>query len=966
MMTPFKLSLFVAILLLGTVAAHAQTGRIQGRIVEAGSGEPLIGATVLIQGTSQGASADIDGFYRVLNVRPGTYTLEFRYVGYSTRIVENVLVRTDLNTEINIELALEAFQGQEVVVQAEREVIIKDLTSSESRVSRDQIEKLPVQEVSDIIQLQAGVTVGPGGSIHIRGGRASEVAYIVDGVRVTDDYDRSSGLRVENGAIEELQVVSGTFNAEYGQAMSGIVNIVSRSGTNDWRSNINIWGGDYGTGNQRLFVGTPAGLGDANFRQMYNVEGNISGPLIKDKLTLFVTARRFQNNGYLNGYNAYSPRGPILPNLNEDQVTYDWERGYNEVPADNPVNNYGDVIDPSLPWYVIDETVSIGGVNYIRYRDLGFRDSSLVAMTPYNSWSGQANLQYNMTQKIRFNLIGNYGRETSQGYDHGRRLVPNGRGTSQRDNYYLNFKTTYTPSATTFITTNLATRYNASKFSLYDSPYDPRYLNYDRVGSFGDAQGGVNGRFARFGTDNGFFDRSTQSFIAKVEISSQVNKQNFLKAGLELQADIMSYSNFGLQPLNVGPNIVLPDDLDPALAARLELGVPIANTPGHEKWTRKPLLIAAYIQDKIEYEDLIINAGLRFDYFRSNGRVPVDSEDPDLFEPYADRPDSFWKSADAKFALSPRVGVAYPISSKGVIHFSYGFFFQIPDYNRLYNGEQLLLQQTSGVQGVFGNPNLNPERSIKYEIGLKQEIYEGTGLDVTAFYEDKRDYVSSGPFNNTANPTVRYGTWVNRDYANIRGLTLALSQRVSNKINIGFDYTFSIAEDSNSDPASEFFANVSRGDTTGSAVTKFLTPSNWDRSHVFNSSLFYTGNEWGFNILQRFSSGLPYTPSSPIPALTGVSASRDVITNSARMPFIFSLDLNLYKNINIAGTTLRTFLNIYNLLDTRNVNFVYTDSGVPTGPLPSQRPALVEELFYENPTAYSEPRRVQLGFSFGF
>ncbi|MEN9839450.1 MAG: hypothetical protein RL177_929, partial [Bacteroidota bacterium] len=293
MMTPFKLSLVMAIVLLVSATAQAQTGRIQGRIIEAGTGETLIGATVLIQGTSQGASADIDGFYRILNVRPGTYTLEFRYVGYSTRIVENVLVRTDLNTEINIELALEAFQGQEVIVQAEREVIIKDLTSSESRVSRDQIEKLPVQEVSDIIQLQAGVTVGPGGSIHIRGGRASEVAYIVDGVRVTDDYDRSAGLRVENGAIEELQVVSGTFNAEFGQAMSGIVNIVSRSGTNDWRSNINIWGGDYGTGNQRLFAGTPAGFGDANIRQMYNVEGNISGPLIKDKLTLFVTARRF-------------------------------------------------------------------------------------------------------------------------------------------------------------------------------------------------------------------------------------------------------------------------------------------------------------------------------------------------------------------------------------------------------------------------------------------------------------------------------------------------------------------------------------------------------------------------------------------------------------------------------------------------------------------------------------------------
>ena len=97
-----------------------------------------------------------------------------------------------MNTEINAELQSETFVGQEIVVQATKDVVIKDLTSSEARVSRDQIEKLPVQEVCDIIQLQAGVTVGANGAIHIRGGRSTEVAYIVDGVRVTDDYDRSS------------------------------------------------------------------------------------------------------------------------------------------------------------------------------------------------------------------------------------------------------------------------------------------------------------------------------------------------------------------------------------------------------------------------------------------------------------------------------------------------------------------------------------------------------------------------------------------------------------------------------------------------------------------------------------------------------------------------------------------------------------------------------------------------------
>jgi outer membrane receptor for ferrienterochelin and colicin len=959
--TVLLLSLSVA-----TLTAQAQSGRIQGRILEAGTNEPLIGATVLIQGTTQGASADIDGFYRILNVRPGTYTLEFRYVGFSTRILENVLVRTDLTTEINIDLALEAFRGQEVIVQADREVVIRDLTSSESRVSRDQIDKLPVQELRDIIQLQAGVTVGPGGSIHIRGGRSSEVAYIVDGVRVTDDYDRSSGLRVENSAIEELQIVSGTFNAEYGQAMSGIVNIVSRSGGNRWQSSINIWGGDYGTVDQRLFAGTPGRLGDANLSQMYNIEGNLSGPIIKDKLTIFLTARRFQNNGYLNGFNAFSPRGPIVPDIDQDQVTLRWERGYNEVPEADPVNKYGDRIDFDKPWYQLHETVTIGGVNYIRYRDLGFRDSAMVAMTPYNSWSGQTNIQWNASKKLRFNLIGSYGRESSQGYSHSRRLVPGGRGTSVRSNYYINFKTTFTPSANSFMTANLATRYNASGFSLYESPYDPRYLNYDRVSSFpADFQGGRTGFFSRFGTDNNFFDRYTQSFIAKVELSSQLNRQHFIKSGIEFQTDIMDFQSYGLQPLSVGGSLMpFPANLDPALVARLELGVPQPNTPGHEKWTRKPVLFAAFLQDKIEYDDLIINAGIRFDYFQSNGRLPADSEDPDLFLPYAERPASFWTSSKAKYAVSPRLGVAYPISSKGVIHFSYGYFFQIPDYNRLYNGEQILLQQTSGVQGVFGNPNLNPERSIKYEIGLQQEVFEGIALNMTAFYEDKRDYVSSGPLQNTSIPSVRYGTWVNRDYANIRGLTMALNQRVSGNVTVGFDYTFSIAEDSNSDPASEFFANVARGDTTGAAVAKFLTPANWDRSHVFNSSLFYSGKNWGFNVLQRFSTGLPYTPGTDIPRRTGISASGDVITNSARMPFIFSLDLNLYTNFNVAGTQIRTFLNVYNLLDSRNVNFVYNDSGVPTGPL---RPVQTfESLYYENPTAYSEPRRVQMGLSFGF
>jgi outer membrane receptor for ferrienterochelin and colicin len=966
-----SLLLITLFLFVFALMANAQSGRIVGTILEAGTNEPLTGATVQVVGTTQGAAADLDGNYRILNVRPGTYTLEFRFIGYQTQIVENVQVRTDLNTEINALLQSETFVGQEVIVQATQDVVIRDLTSSESRVNREQIERLPVQEVGDIIQLQAGVTVGAGGAIHIRGGRASEVAYIVDGVRVSDDYDRGSGLRVENQAIEELQVVSGTFNAEYGQAMSGIVNIVTRSGTNNWRGNLNVWGGDYATLANTLFDGTPTGFGQANPMHQFNFEGSVSGPIIKDKLTIFASGRRFQNTGWLYGRNAYSPLGPLLSSVDlEGNRT--WERNVTEIPASTLTNKFGHVIDFSKPWYTEIERINIDGQEFVRYEDSGKRDSSLVPTNPYDSWSTQVNLQYNHSRMLRFNLIGSYSNEWGRGYSHSNRLVTDGRSSYERNTSYLNLRTTITPSNVSYITSNLAVRRNSTNSSTYDTPYDPRYFNYDRQSNFvnydnlpADFFFGTSGRFNRFGTDNGFFDRTTTSFIAKAEYSRQVNNQHFIKSGVELQADIMEFSSFGLASLDVGDNITLPPDLDPSLRDRLELGVPEPNTPGHEKWTRKPVLFAAYIQDRIEFENLVINVGLRYDYFQPNAKVPGDTRNPELFtRPVLDRDPSFWTAAETKSALSPRLGLAYPISSRGVIHFSYGYFFQIPEYSRLYNGDQLMLESTSGVQGIFGNPNLKPERSIKYEIGLQQELFTGFALNVTAFYEDKRDYVSSGPLNPTSIPTVRYGTWVNRDYANIKGLTVTLNQRVSRNMTVGFDYTYSVAEDSNSDPAAEFFAALSRSDTTGAAIARFLTPTNWDRTHVFNSALFYSGNNWGFNILQRFSSGLPYTPSTDIPRRVGISASGDVLTNSIRMPNVFSLDFSMYKSVKLAGNTLRLNLNVYNLLDTRNVNAVYSDSGVASGPL--RTPTDFDSGFYENPTWYSEPRRVQFGVQYSF
>ncbi len=976
-----KLFLF-ALFLATPLGVLAQSGKITGKVVDK-DGQPLIGATVGIQGTTKGSIVDVDGNYLMLNVAPGTYTLEARYIGYATGVVQEVIVRTDLTTQQDFVLSLESFEGEEIVITAERKTVIKDITSSESRVSSAEIEKLPVQEVSDIIQLQAGVNVDNGGGIHIRGGRTSEVSYVVDGIRVTDDYDRSNGVRIENESVQELQVISGSFNAEHGQALSGIVNVVTKAGGNEFEGSVSGWSGGYmATNKSYLYDGVGTSLGSFNPLRMSNLSASLSGPIIKDKLTFFATARRFENKGYLTGRNAYSPHGAYQDTLSLGADLSAYRTIYNEQ------------VDLNKPWYSMD-TVVIAGNQKLLIQDNGKRDSSLVNMNAYESQSFQGNLEFKVTKGFKLNAIGTLGTEEGGGYDHQNKFVPLGRSTSYRNNYSLNLKATITPSNSTFITLNAANRYNEQKSYLYENPWDPRYFNYENISKYGlDIPG--SGQFSTYGNDTGRFERSTNTYIIKGEISSQLNEHHYIKAGANVQLDEVNFESISLVPLSDGSDITLPPNTPTELIPFIELGYPAVNTPGYQKYTESPRNFSAYIQDKIEYDQLIINIGLRFDYFDPNALIPADLEDPDIFFPtkqenqYRDtnnngqqdagessvtleeREAYWWKNASAKYQLSPRLGVAYPINDNGVIYFSYGYFFQIPSYNLLYTNSQILLSQSGGNQGLFGNPDLKPERSTQYELGLKQEIAEGTSIEVTGYYKDTRDYVSSRP-QVTGAPSITYGLYFNRDYSKSIGLTFAFNQFVSRQFNFGLDYTYGRVEGSNSDPNAEFFNIIGQGGkidstTQESALTKLEQPLDWDRQHIINGSMFYTGNKWGANLLTRFSSGTPYTPASDIPGvLVGEVASTRDLRNTARLPSRFTIDLNAYKDFDLPGnSSLQVYLNVYNLLDTKVVNGVYSDSGNSTSPLPINISPNADSGYYSNPGYYAEPRRIQFGVQLSF
>ncbi|MFZ0388866.1 MAG: TonB-dependent receptor, partial [Calditrichia bacterium] len=280
-----------------TFSALAQTtGKLTGQVVST-SGEPLIGVNVVLEGTGQGAATDQDGIYIILNVRAGTYNMRFIYVGFQTKVVEDVRVKADQTTRINITMSEQAVEGEVVTVTAERPLVEFNETSSISTMGKEDIDVLPVQDLREIVNLQAGVVDG-----HFRGGRIGEVQYQVDGVTVNNPYDNSSTLQLDRSVLEEVQVISGTFDAKYGQAMSGVVNAVLKSGTEDFRWGAESYLGDYYTSDTERYPRN----NDFNPLQIQYYQINLSGPLFK-KTTFFVNAQRQLDDGWLYGVRRFMP-----------------------------------------------------------------------------------------------------------------------------------------------------------------------------------------------------------------------------------------------------------------------------------------------------------------------------------------------------------------------------------------------------------------------------------------------------------------------------------------------------------------------------------------------------------------------------------------------------------------------------------------------------------------------------------
>jgi len=853
------------LLFISSITFAGTRGKIVGSVIDKSTKEPISDVNLYLEGTRLGAATDSDGYFIILNLLPGNYTLVVQHLGYQTQKIDDIKVAADLTTRVNFELQEVTLESDEsVVVTAEKPLIRPDNTAKLSIVDGSEIVTMPVQNLNEVVASRSGITTDADGNLHFRGGRTAEVLYLVDGQPVdnpvmSNPLDVSSSALVNNYAIQELQILSGTFNAEYGTAMSGIVNIVTNEGSNQIKAKIEV---------------TSSNLNSSPYRKQ--------NALVQDA-------------------------NPIYDQENNLRLEY------------KDVNAL-DIFDPSIP--------AEGNLTGFLSGPLPARFGNFFLSGDYrneNSWRPHGyNFRRTLFGKLTFpiginklNLSIQYSDQNLQNYDHRYKYLPENQGhwDNKSTRYALKYNHVFTRNS-----------YAALNVSYLDgkSLYRVKDLNYTEY-IFPELD--ENLEFVVGGNSQNHTDLKSKTLNLRADGFLQLNRHHEFKVGMEsnlFHIDAFDYSKEG-------------DNEDEFFL----------NT-----YNKKPLTASAYLQDKIEYGSFIINAGLRGDYVDSKGVSLRDIEDPF----------SGLESSKPEFKISPRLGIAYPISENTVFHFSYGHFLQFPNFQLIYQNLQFLNpdELAQARIALIGNPNVQSQKTVAYEFGVSQKIGQNIAIDLTAYSKDISDLLGTIYVENL----YRYSIFTNNDFARVQGIDISIRKRLSSYWSAQFEYTFGVARGNESSPTEEAY-NIFEGRER--SIKEFYL--DFDRTHDFALNLSFVLPR-GFGpglaglhpfqninlfVLGQFSSGLPYTP---------VSDDRTKLfeKNSARMPWTNTVDLRLEKFFPASRFTFSVFLQIINLFDRLNPFIVQPRTGRIWDDGKSTLFGTGED-FLHNPGDVGQPRLIKLGFS---
>ena len=865
-----------ALTLLGLVAVAlpvtaGTSGRISGRVLD-GKKQPLPGVNIAMIGVQLGAMSDADGHFTIINIPAGAYGVRAGLIGYRTVTTTSVLVSADEATRLDLVLEEAPVQMAEVVVSAKRPVVEIHRTSTVAIIPREEIQKLPVQELQDIVNLQAGVVDG-----HFRGGRQNEVQYQVDGVSVNNPFDNSNSVRLDRSLLEEVQVVSGTFDAEYGQAMSGVVNAVLRRGGEKF-----AWDAE-GLAGGFLYSRSSRGQAyDSNPWAKQDFQVTCSGPTFLEKTTFLANASRHVSDG------AYYATRRFTQSMAPG--------GAAATKAQNPDG-----------------------------------DGERVPLSRTREWSGLFKISTRTftNQELAYQFLANAVDSRNIGWD--LHLLPDAGTRVRSVNIVHGLTFTHTLDTQRYYQIDLRQNYTDSRDMAYDDVDDPRYQLY------GPLTGSTGYEFGHpvQGVSLNRFQSTTNMFVGKGTLVDQVSNTHQVKIGLEYQAPKMRFGTPGKLSVGIRPGGSF--GLFPVRSVRSEF---------------LPVFVAGYVQDQREWNDVTLRIGVRGDWFDARTSLPSDLANPANTIPGV--PQSVAQATSNKFNLSPRLGISYPVSANAALYFAYGHFYQYPAFRDIFsNADYSVLADLQAAddptrKGILGNPDIRAQRTVQYQIGMKNAVTPDLGVDFNAFYKDIRDLLGV-EFVSTYNG-AQYVRWTNVDYGSVLGFTLQLDHRALGPFAVSADYTWQRAVGNSSDPQE----TLNRAAAGQDALPRQI-PFNWDQRHTLNVTVS-TGDPqgWTGSTIVRVASGQPYTPS--------VAAAQTLLANSGRKPLGLMADLRAEHPARIRRIPANLFIRVFNAFDSRFFNgFVFPTTGSADYSRIPGEPG--QAAILEDPSRFNAPRRIELGIT---
>ena len=933
------MAICIQALILGGVS-----GKISGKVVNRDTGEALPGANVILVGTSQGAMADGEGEYYILNLRPGMYSISVSMIGFQTVTRKDVTIHTNHTTLISFELSTKVIEGEEIFVIAERENILMDRSASEVSILADDIKKVPnIRNIKDYLNIEAGIENGL-----IRGGGLDQTALMVDGMSFVDNRSNQPIMMVNMSSIDQISIIKGGFNAEYGNIRSGLISIITKEGsTTNYSGSIDIYYDPpqykhdgyslYDPMNYYLrpflepsvmWSGTHQGAWDSETRESYpefigwnavsanllsdnDPSNDMSPSQARDLFLWYHQTEGSDDLGQIKGQYAHKP------DLNLD------------IGFGGPVPLIGKILgDMSF---------------YFSHNNKNEMFALPTAKDFYSESNTQLKLTMTPKDKIKLKIEGIYGEVNTLS------ASPEGSG----NNWYLDSgsdilwsylatsdayadgggSALYWPNAlnpyniyrsmvglTLDHVINPSTYYNIriSNVHLKNACYGPDFIrDTTMVRFFGNVivdespfgflvasnytPSGDGMVFASLGGVTR--DKSEVTTLnIKFDLTSQINKKHQVKTGFEFNYDDL-YTNYQSQFSYAPKNNYI------------------------NQYRAYPSRLSLYVQDKIEIKGLFANLGLRVD----NSYPNINWYTVDLYSKYLSPTfkEDFTESAPKESArghlkISPRIGISHPITHAAKLYFNYGHFYSMPSSIDMYQ-----IGYGTAYQGIdfLGNPSAEIPKTIAYELGVEYDLFNKILIHASGYYKDVSDQIAYVGYT-SIDGSVNYTTTENSNYEDIRGFELRVQKRFGHWVtgwvnynyvvqtwgNFGRDHYYENPRDQlrygYQNPKQE--KPLARPFARSSLV--FHTPKVWGPK-IFGMRPF---EQWQANILLGWKAG-EYITWDPLDTYE--------LQDNLQWRSEFTGDLRIAKNISGEKFDLMFFMDVNNVFGLQYISMQGFDSG---------------------------------------